>query len=452
MLTAITLFSNCGAGDLGYRRAGFRFKVLAEIDRRRLEVASLNHPGAATVLGDLRQTWPAVVSRYRETAGRARPGLLAACPPCQGISSARSKRGLGDDPDAGSRDGRNLLVVPIARVARELKPRAIVLENVPAFFSRLVRHPDSGEPISAAHLLVQLLADQYVFFPLLTDLADYGVPQTRRRAFLTFIRHGEPGLALLAASGRTPYPRPTHIDARRRRRLSLHAALRRFGLPGLDAVSPDSAGPAPRHAMHFVPVWPDRRYALVATIPAGSGRSAWENEACEHCGPVHVDEDAATCPRCSGPLLRPVVKSRNGRWRLIRGFESSYRRMAPWRPAATITTASGHLGSDITLHPYENRVLSPLECARLQTFPASFRWGRSLQVWGHTFVRDMIGEAVPPHFTERHGRAILRVLSAQIGSWLLSVTDRRSQRGRAWFKGEASLAPGCAATMTRRLR
>ncbi len=193
--------------------------------------------------------------------------------------------------------------------------------------------------------------------------------------------------------------------------------------------------------MHFVPVWPDRRYALVAAIPPGSGRSAWQNEACEQCGLVHVDEGRAACPCCGGPLLRPVVKSKNGRWRLIRGFETSYRRMAPGLPAATITTASGHISSDITIHPYENRVLSPLECARLQTFPASFRWGRSLEVWGHTFVRQMIGEAVPPHFTERHGRAILRVLSGRVGPWLLPIADRRSRRGREWFKREKSLAP-----------
>ena len=46
----------CGAGDLGYAQAGFRFDVLAEIDKRRLPVAALNHPAAATVLGDLRKT------------------------------------------------------------------------------------------------------------------------------------------------------------------------------------------------------------------------------------------------------------------------------------------------------------------------------------------------------------------------------------------------------------
>src|ERR1017187_11000052 len=43
-----------------------------------------------------------------------------------------------------------------------------------------------------------------------------------------------------------------------------------------------------------------------------------------------------------------------------------------------------------------NRLMSTLECARLQTFPAAFKWGKALKKWGHTNVRDMVGEAVPP--------------------------------------------------------
>ena len=43
---SVSLFSNCGAGDFGYRTAGFNFLVLAELVAKRLRVAALNHPGA----------------------------------------------------------------------------------------------------------------------------------------------------------------------------------------------------------------------------------------------------------------------------------------------------------------------------------------------------------------------------------------------------------------------
>lgn len=35
-LESIGLFSNCGAGDVDFALAGFRFRILAEIDEHRL--------------------------------------------------------------------------------------------------------------------------------------------------------------------------------------------------------------------------------------------------------------------------------------------------------------------------------------------------------------------------------------------------------------------------------
>src|SRR5947209_5610592 len=110
---AISLFSNCGAGDLGYAKAGFNFEVMAELDPRRLEVCLLNHRSAVGVPGDLRRTWQDVVATYRLRVGNRVPTLMAACPPCQGLSSARGNRGRADDPDSGCKDERNLLVTVI---------------------------------------------------------------------------------------------------------------------------------------------------------------------------------------------------------------------------------------------------------------------------------------------------------------------------------------------------
>ena len=63
-LSAVSLFTNCGAGDVGFARASFRFEVLTEIDRHRLAVAALNLPGSSVIPGDLRHTWSDVVSAY----------------------------------------------------------------------------------------------------------------------------------------------------------------------------------------------------------------------------------------------------------------------------------------------------------------------------------------------------------------------------------------------------
>lgn len=399
---------------------------MAEIDPRRMRIAALNHPEACVVRGDLRQTWPMVVETWHNTIGPAQsPDLLAACPPCQGMSSARSGRGREADADAGSRDERNLLVEVIAAVALDLQPRAIVVENVQAFLTRAVRHPDTGEPVSAAKLLIERLSGHYTVFPLLTDLVHYGVPQSRVRSFLTFLAAGEPGLDVLRLANASPYPSPDHEGDGG---LALREALASFQLPALDASCAES-GRDPERLLHFVPVWEDRRYEIVAAIPPNSGASAWENT-CGNCGEAAADAEEVRCPSCDEVLPRPAVFE-DGDWRLIKGFRaSSYRRMDPAEPAATITTANGNLGSDRTIHPWENRVLSPLECALLQTFPEDFEWGTALQDWGVTAIRRMIGEAVPPRFTQQHGAVLAALLAGVPEAAFLSLDDDRCRRAR----------------------
>jgi DNA (cytosine-5)-methyltransferase 1 len=429
MLHAVSLFSNCGAGDIGYAKAGFHFDVMAELDRRRLEVCLLNHPAAKGVPGDLRETWPAVVAKYRSLAKGAAPALLAACPPCQGMSSARSDRGKAGDPDAGMKDDRNLLVTVISKVAGELRPRAIVVENVQAFLTRQVRHPVTKAPVSAARWLIDELADEYAVFPFVTDLCDYGVPQTRKRAFLTFVRLDEPARVILEERAASPYPLPRHSLEYKGRPITLREALAAFNLPSLDARSPETAISRVGKGLHAVPVWPDRRYDMVAAIPPHAGMSAWQNDACPNCGRVKVGDADAVCPQCGEPLLRPVVKNKRGKYRLITGFRTStYARMTSDAPAATITTASGHLGSNNTIHPFENRLLSTLECALLQTLPRRFKWGTALEQWGHTNIRDMIGEAVPPLFTRLHGKVLRALLEGKWRSRLYPASGKRCMR------------------------
>lgn len=428
-LRAVSLFSNCGAGDVGFRKAGFQFEVMAELDPRRLEVCLLNHPNAIGVEGDLRETWVQVVEKYKERCGDESPFLLSACPPCQGMSSARSNRGKAEDADAGSKDERNLLVEVIAKVAAELQAKIIVVENVPAFLTRKVRHPETQEPISAANLLISRLSENYEVFPLVTDLSDYGVPQTRRRSFLTFVKKDIKGLEKFKESSRIPFPRPTYAEFGENSFISITQALQKMNLPELDAKSPELA--KSDDPLHFVPVWSDWHYSMVAAIPPNSGEGAWKNNECSSCGKVEVSENDILCPSCNSPLLRPIIKDKEGNFRFIKGFKtSSYRRMSPDKPAATITTASGHIGSDNTIHPFENRLLSVLECAYIQTFPVDFKWGNSLKKFGHTNIRAMIGEAVPPLFTELHGKTLISLLTEK---WIiapLSITDNRHTSAR----------------------
>lgn len=412
---------------------------MAELDERRLEVALLNHPGAVGVCGDLRKTWRKVVEEYRRRAGDRRPALLCACPPCQGMSSARSGKGGHEDVEAGSKDERNLLVTVIAKVAKELDPAIIVVENVPAFLTRKVRHPDTGKPVSAASYLISKLKKTYEVFPILADLCHFGVPQNRLRSFLTFVRRDVRRLTSLKRLGRVPFPRPSHDPALGGDTpITISAALTSFRLPSLDAASEAAAQVDGFESLHAVPVWSERVYQMVASIPKNSGKAAWDNKKCPACGDVEVTLKDAVCPVCGDALLRPIVREADGTVRLIKGFRTSYRRMFSDRPAATVTTASGHLGSDFTIHPSENRLLSTLECALLQTFPPGFAWGDALKLYGHTNVREMIGEAVPPAFTKAHGLVLGGLLKPPWRHAPLSASDDRCFRAIRKLKDGAN--------------
>ncbi len=315
-MKAISLFTNCGAGDVGYAAAGFQFKVISEIVKRRITVASLNLPDAIAVLGDLRSTWPCVVDAFREFEGSESPVLLSGCPPCQGMSSARSDRGKEADPDAGTRDGRNLLALPIAHIALELKPIFIVVENVPAFFRRKVHDPLTHDPVSAAELLSDRLKEEYHRYALLVNLSEYGVPQNRSRAFLTFVKRNTAALDSLQREEKAPFPLPTHGGHGLPDEVTLDQALAELDLPPLDPRSTESAQ-CDHQPMHRVPRLDAERYEMIASIPPGSGASAWDSNLCHQCGPVDVGPDAATCSLCDGPLLRPVLQEPDGSWRLI---------------------------------------------------------------------------------------------------------------------------------------
>ena len=182
----VDLFGGAGAMGLGFEQAGFRIAAAVEIERHAAQSYRLNHPGVPVleapvedINGDVLRSW---------LPGFDAPAVVMAGPPCQGYSAAGA-RTIGDR--------RNLLFRHVSRLARELRARSVLIENVPGV--RRVNGVTYTQRITAS-----LRRAGYATWkqPATLHASDFGVSQNRRRLF--FVGVG-PGVALPAV------PTPTHV-------------------------------------------------------------------------------------------------------------------------------------------------------------------------------------------------------------------------------------------------
>ena len=410
-LTAVSLFSGAGLSDLGYEMAGFRFVVQVEVDSKRSAIGAANFPGSTWLTKNVCGNAGDVATAYNMATSR-RLDLLVATPPCQGMSSSNPSRGKRRSPQAQELEAKNRLMLEVIPLAQKLEPRVIVAENVRPVLTLNVEYEGvNGTVID--HIRDHL--SDYEVFPGVVNVADYGIPQVRKRALVVAIHKGEPCLEDLSSQKRTPLPNPTHSERPTNDALtwvSIRQWLQLMEYDHLDAKSEETA--RGEHWLHFVPSYGTDRYMQVSQIPPNSGRSAFENDECPSCGRQQVAVELILCPSCDGVMRnRPYVK-RSGQPALINGFNSSYRRMRPERPAYTVTTNSSHIGSDFKIHPWENRVLSILECADLQTLPRFYDWTRAKENRTLYLIRNLIGEAFPTYFTYLHGQVLAELLSDSV--------------------------------------
>jgi DNA (cytosine-5)-methyltransferase 1 len=403
----VSLFSGCGLSDFGYRLAGFEFLAHVEKDPVRAEIGQRNFPQSQWFSAAVEEAFSDVVKTVAVSGKQVE--VLIATPPCQGLSSSNPSRGKRCTEKAWRNAEKNRLLLQIVPYVRSLKPRVVIAENVRQVLTHRARK--NGRVLAIPDFLEEELPD-YQVFPGVVNVADYGVPQVRRRAIIVAVKRTEPWLDTINQGNLLPWPRPTHAEHASNNSCPPWITIRRWframSYERLSACSEDKA--TGTHALHFVPAYDDERFALVSNIPKFKGGSAYENSDCPSCGRKEVPPGKAVCPACRARMFnRPIVQN-NGRVRLVKGFDSSYRRMPADRPASTVTTNSSHIGSDNKIHPWEHRVLSILECADLQTVPRCFDWSFALETKRNYLVRNLVGEAFPPYFTYLHGKVIRDLL------------------------------------------
>jgi DNA (cytosine-5)-methyltransferase 1 len=182
--TAIDCFAGCGGMSEGLRRAGYDVIGAIEIDKDAAAVYKLNHPDTKVWRRDITRL-PATKILRDLGLRKGQLDLLGGCPPCQGFSTLRTYNGK-----RRIRDKQNDLIFQFQRLVLKLRPKRVMMENVPGL----------EDDFRLKKFRARLEGAGYASDAEVHNVVEYGVPQRRRRLVLLASR--VPGTVEFAAPSR----------------------------------------------------------------------------------------------------------------------------------------------------------------------------------------------------------------------------------------------------------
>jgi DNA (cytosine-5)-methyltransferase 1 len=339
--TVVDLFAGIGGLSAGLEQAGYAVLAAVERDRELAEFYRLNHgrhrPAPLVLNRDVRSLKPKELLE----ACNLEPGeltLLAGGPPCQGFSTIGKRR---------KDDDRNELILTFPRYLGVLRSEAFLIENVPGLLGF-----DGGRVLDRLMTALVGAGYQNATFALV-DAASSGVPQKRARVIVYGTRTGPlpdlvdisdpPNTATSAWEAIADLPEPLAIR---------------------DTYAVGSAAPYSRQ--------PVSKYARLLR---GRARRVTRWEAPEHSNAIVQAYDA---------LRAGETDARTRCWRID-----------PVRPSRTLRAGSRTRTACRPVHPFQPRVITVREAARLHSFPDWYQFPPST-----SYAHVAIGNAVPPRMAE----------------------------------------------------
>ena len=182
MKKVVDLFCGCGGISLGFKMAGYEIVLGLDKDEQSLVTYRNNFPETIVANEDITKI---TGNEIREKLNGTEIDVVAGGPPCQGFS-------LSGPRDFN--DPRNRLFLFFMEVIDSLKPKSILLENVPGFIGLY-----DGK---AKDILIEELGKLgYSVSWQIVNSQDYGVPQSRKRVFFVGVRNHKSSYV---------FPSPTH--------------------------------------------------------------------------------------------------------------------------------------------------------------------------------------------------------------------------------------------------
>lgn len=417
---AICLFSSAGIGELGIKKNGIEIIISNEVLENRHKLYKENYPETKCFTNDIWDERENIINYYKEKFGNEELFLVYATPPCQGMSSNGAGK-LLNGVRKGIRppiDERNRLIIPTLDIIEEIKPKWIILENVPNMKNTVI-NDENDNYINIMDYIHQRLGDEYVGKAEVVSCSDYGIPQVRKRLITIFTRDEE-GKRYFEELG-TFFPKSEKSP-----QITLRQAI--GSLPPLDARK----GYESRkdfHPLHYVPVMKEEKYWWVLNTKEGDQayNNQCVNEECRYQNNrLHKDvinngiaqsskDTPIYCEKCGLLLPRPTIVDKDtGNRRLISGFHSAYRRMTWDEPAPTLTKNYQFEASDKKIHPEQNRVLSIYEALIIQTInDYEYLFEIDGKLISRSLFAQIIGECVPPKLIDIICKKILDIDSGQ---------------------------------------
>jgi DNA (cytosine-5)-methyltransferase 1 len=401
----LSFFSGAGGFSFGFSLAGTKPVAGAELNRDACATYEANL-GSTCLNVDLSTADPAI---FTKVARNKEPFAIIGGPPCQGFSTAGSRK--SDDP-------RNQLIFHYLQIVAKVCPRWFIFENVEGLLT-------SGQGSAVASLVTEFIRIGYSVRVQKVNLAAYGVPQTRKRVLIIGNRMGIdfdfPEEITSFASGKSKK------ESGRPFAPSLDEALAGLG----------KAAPSRNEKVPYSTAEPQNAFDAAMRV----GNIGFD--VTEHFQTTNHRDMTRFALLSPGQTMKDLpeehwddsFKKRAFR-RVQDGTPTEKRGGAP----SGIKRLQGHLNSlTITgaatrefIHPHEDRSLTIRECARIQTFPDFYLFSGNAQS-----VTQQIGNAVPPTAAKVFAEH-LQLLDGRFGSGLQTAAVNQNARLLGFSLTEAS--------------